>query len=253
VSESNAPGDDTTTTNPVLTTSSAAITFKRALDRYKDTLKSSAPYEIEEIKSLEDVTKRAQELVSQHKLRGSSITMKLSEKLGKARDNLRPFDDLVKGGLRSCPIAGEALWGTVAFTYRLAEDSKDSLEAVFDFFIQISERLDLPIVKTLINAFPDSELVQIAGEQLFAILLDFWVDAVEACRKAKFVPGPVTFTLKPKFDRMTKEIDRQLRQLRDAAAAQSYEVSQVAARRHEQFWKGNKASVLLLQVVDSGR
>ena len=150
---------------------------------------------------------------------------------------MSPLDVLFEGVCKSVPLnGGEAILGAIHFVFKLVQNSESAFEAVLEFFVQIGERI--PIIKTLNDTFRDSAIVANAAQRLFAALIEFWSHAVKSYRGLGYHLFKATFSLKPRFEKLKKELDDQFVYLKDAATAQHYQNSEQILRSQRVFLKG---------------
>ena len=177
---------------------------------------------------------KANELIQKH---NSSRGVRFYNDLGRIRDRLAPLDILFEGVCKLIPFnGGSAIWSAINYVFNLLKNSKDTLEAALDFFVQIGKQI--PIIQTLQNTFRGSAIVIDAIRRLFAALIEFWSHAVKSYGGIGYHLLKATFSLKPRFEKLKRELDDQFVHLKDAATAQNYQNSEENLRFHSEHLRG---------------
>lgn len=202
--------------------SEAEDAYQNALRRFEENLDSKQMKDIQQPTSLDDLCKIADQISKKHENNQDRTTMRVYEKLGDARENMRPFDKLLEGLCETSPAGGKLIWGAVRFTFQLVEDNRDTFEAVLGFFTGIGHKLS--VIRTELESFKESELVTSTAQKIFAALLEFWVQAIKTYRTMHFgFRNPTKTPLKRKFEILQKDLDGQIAGMKDAANAQHHQ------------------------------
>lgn len=174
--------------------------------------------EVQRPTSLDELCRIAEQISEKHEKNDNRRTIRVYEKLSNAREAMRPFDKLLEGICELSPAGGKLIWGAVRFAFQLVEDNQTCFTAVLEFFADIGQKL--AIVETELQSFHDSQLVTTAARKMFAVLIEFWVQAIKTYRTLHFgLLNPARLPLKLKFERLQRELDSQIKFMRDAANA----------------------------------
>ena len=220
--------------------SPADVAFQQALHKFEETLNSDEFEDIQRPTSLDDLLDTARQIVEKHEQTKNRKLIKFYRRLSTVREGLRPFDQLLEGICGIAPQGGKALWGVVSFVFRLIEDRQSSFETAFDFVFEIAQRI--PVVQSLEKTFGDSALVKPYVENLFVVLVSFWVQAIKTYRKPGYLPFKATFSLKSRFEQLKKDLSIQTSLLNAATSAQHYEDSDAVKKQYEQHHRGKCGS-----------
>ena len=95
----------------------------------------------------------------------------------------------------------------------------------------------MPLFDSLITTFKDSPLVAPVGSAVYRALITFWVAAVKHYRARgikRFLQSFQPSTINKRFDTLRSELDREAKLLNDVSAAQHFNDTAIAQRKHEE-------------------
>lgn len=189
--------------------------YREALKSFEEYLDNRKFQEIQRPSPLDDLCRLATE--THGKYEADRKTIGFTERVSKVREALRPFDNLLLGVCKLAPKGGKLIWGTIQFTFQQAENTHAIFDPMFDFFEGIA--VELAIIQTEINTFPDSRLVSTIAQEVFAVLLEFWIHAVKTYRTLWFGTFK-TYSIRTRFAKLQASLHAKLLRLKHAAQAQ---------------------------------